>query len=108
MSYYCGNCGAVVSEDEVLTHYERDEMHPHGEWMVCPNCKEEELEDMAKCEICGDEITPEHRYCVTCDYYASAALGEAITYLRKRAPTKKTYDDVKEMFFDWCSWKGIL
>lgn len=68
--YYCQNCGAeferparcreAVGEYMGRTAYE--------DFEACPNCGSEEIDEMKKCEICGEHV-PEHKMaaCVTRD-----------------------------------------
>lgn len=68
--YYCQNCG---------TEFERPDRRREavGEYMgrtayqdfdACPSCGSEEIDEMKKCEICGEHV-PKHKMasCVTRD-----------------------------------------
>lgn len=84
-TYKCNDCGNVFTEDELLVH---EEYVPYGDTAVrndslgtalCPYCKGEDIEEAAKCPVCGEwhTWTSEYiDYCRECEEKTERILGE--------------------------------
>ena len=73
--YYCENCEAFFSEDELDSRASvlEDGVSPWEHIAICPSCKEaDQLFEASVCERCGEPVRDGEHLCVGCsdDLYA--------------------------------------
>lgn len=70
--YYCTECGAILTEDEL----DRDVEYDNGEGgygnpmyttLLCPECGSEDLVEAEKCPVCGEYFDGEGQMCASCE-----------------------------------------
>lgn len=85
--YVCNECNNIFSEEESRTRFE--DMgecfgSPSGrEYLVCPSCGSDDVEEAKKCEICEEwghaESYDGKQYCDECLGYIKKKFGDLIT-----------------------------
>lgn len=75
--YYCDNCGAIIEDEDlkICRIKEGDYWHLVS---CCPDCKNDAIEEMTNCKMCGALIRDTEDYCEDCKTEVYKIWDEAV------------------------------
>lgn len=94
--YYCKECKS--------TFYERDAAMGETVWrgipsIACPCCHSEEVVEAGRCDLCGDYIDPEERFCESCAEDLKISWQNMVN--REAKDRGLRYEEMEEVFLDY-------
>ena len=99
--YVCQECNNVFSDEESRTRLEDMGEYfgsPSGrEYLVCPSCGSNDIEEAKKCELCEEWVHTEsydgEHYCDECVEYIKKKFGDLIT---------NNFNEKERKLIYWC------
>lgn len=109
--YYCDNCGSII-EDEDLKVCRIKEGEFWRTVACCPDCKNDYLEEMEHCKMCGELIRECEEYCEECKREVYKIWDEAVTKVMalrdKRGDQSNEWTACRDAFIEYLNDTGVL
>lgn len=108
--YYCDTCGAVIEDEDLAVCRIKE-----GEfWKLvtcCPHCKNDYLEEMERCKMCGALIR-EGEYCDECNREVykiwDRAVTEVMSLRDERGDMDSDWMACRDAFIEYLDDTGVL